>query len=645
MSIDPTTFLKRRLVRTLRILPHSAAPLGSWIRGEALSPSAWSARRSVRRHLKSLEKKHGALAELAALVEQEFTQIGAQLEATVRITDELKQETSALRRLTSDSPVPAAIRLIRESLDAVDEWADSTARLLEGLTACAEHIQRLQHRGTELERAFSCLRTIEIFFKVETATLPIEVQSVFASLSKGMADLQVQAEASFGKEFECVATVKQVIADLTQHVTSLLGQHHERARSRRDAIEATLAELERSQRVHDEQQSAVDEITSVVDRHTSVLVMSLQYQDITRQKMEHVQHALQDLVDGRALQSHTLGALRGVGQACRLQASQLDGVNDDFESTDAHLREGSSGILGSLTDLQAALGSRRDAEPLRAGLTHATETLSATIAELRALAAAAHLGTRRTAEGVKSFAELTRTIAGTTDTLATEIRFIAINAQVQAAHVDNGGSLEVLAQQTCLASDEIGEVSRDVAKHLQEVHARLREFAQECLEADTTTTARAQLLDTEGRRLEEQLSIHRDSALAGLDRLQGSSVRLREQASRWISLRPQDAVSAPLEALRTSLLETADACEDHPAAGEVDGHLAASLFRHSRRYTTEEERRIHATVIGGEPEAVVATASEVSDGNTLSATVARADGPSVAAPESTPSLGDNVELF
>lgn len=359
--------------------------------------------------------------------------------------------------------------------------------------------------------------------------------------------------------------------------------------------------------------------------------------------MEHIQAALADV--DRLLDGAEDDWLWQAGRTCRLEAEQVAGVVKDLAGATAGLESGSRTILAELAQLEQALEGDGAHGDVAAALRAIAETVHSALAEVGGLTDQAKAAAGQAHAAMKTFAELADDVAGAAGGLALDIQLIALNAEVQAAQVEHGAALEVLAHETCLASEQIGSLSEAVRREAGDVDSRLRRVSGDCARLEAATRRQSERLATDGVSVQDALRLHCDAAVGAVGQLREDLQALAGEAAAWTQEAPTGGFPEALNGLRDVLLRLAAECERRQAAPAATD--ASPLSTYTRRYTTREERLIHDEVLG---ESSFPTRSGRAGADDAAAAVASLQNPrepaasSVAEGDAAP-LGDNVELF
>jgi hypothetical protein len=218
------------------------------------------------------------------------------------------------------------------------------------------------------------------------------------------------------------------------------------------------------------------------------IIMAQQCQDITRQKIDHVGEAIDEMCAHLDEARAATGASRAeagtrpfVFHAAQIQLRQIQGVFDELNRAADGLK---SGIESLRTDAGTAAGVA-----VKVGAT----TLDAKVASLCQTGIAGILqiiaqAVQRIGDILAAFAPLQASFVNCTakaTELAGNVRHAALNAQVFAIQALNGATLEVLAGRVSAVSDEaivqvqqMGAALTHTGEMVNNLHQRLTDFQQ-----------------------------------------------------------------------------------------------------------------------------------------------------------------------
>jgi len=374
-----------------------------------------------------------------------------------------------------------------------------------------------------------------------------------------------------------------------EKLTELQSGQHENAQELLQRAAAALAQMDSRAREASGKADAILSRLAGFAAPIGEIVASIQFQDIIRQKVMHVQHALADLATAN------LGGA-AAAEICSLQAAQLQYARTEMDQAVGKVIES----LHSLAEQIAhTAGQTREVAGIAgaAGLSvfHEFETVINGISlllqegEMVREEAAAAVGT--VAESVDKMAGLLEEI----EFLGEKMKVVALNAGIRAAHVgEKGAALGVIAEAIQQLSHEALILTRTLAGGFREIMVcarRLGDGAQDGVEnpgglLQKATALLERLQEINGRQVSQLREM--DDTAAGLaeDLLQAAVTTDVHQA---FSL----DIESVLEKLRIFVPLSA-------AAGNgTDSTLYKDLMD---RYTMHSEREIHQGKQGASPE-------------------------------------------
>jgi hypothetical protein len=436
------------------------------------------------------------------------------------------------------------------------------------------------------------------------------------------------------------ATAEQTIKDCAREqsgLTDLLGSaiakqaavqfgHKATLRSVVEQLDSSLAMLETHQAEAAAGVRDIEGRSDAVRRAVADTVTALQINDITRQRIEHVCHALGAASEGL---SQITGDGSGDGwhsdlsepQArsvaagvCRLQSAQIVHTEKEFDHEAARIGDAltklSSDAAAIVSLAHERLGGGADRKAGESLLDDLERVLAATGALLQSFQTArAEVDRVASAAGISLAKLLDRVNA--IGHIESDMRLVGLNTALKCGRLgDEGRVLTVVAQEVRLCAGRISEDADHLRALLQEIVASSaalddgrREHGADRVAALETT-------------MNESLAIFRDSGR----RLGTALARLSEEGRRTSAilqgLRPhlavRDKVSAALKAAERNLEDLAgrlgSGTDDAALIGQKLGHFGAD------RYTMASEREIHARLFTSrsQPAAIVQPAAQTS---------------------------------
>jgi len=588
----------------------------------------------------TLRLQQERLQILAGSTEDEFLSIGARLQEFYTRTMEIGGDSSLVTDRLSGAETREAISELGNTVERMGVFLNlmhgEAERSSLTLQNTLEMIAGVDEPLSGFKKIMKVLHVLGISTKIESARLG-QLGAGFHNLAEDVENLAVQInDKSTRIMSENVSLSCQIRETLVRMSDIETGQREDV----RLLLEKTRSSLETISAVHRkcaEVAAAISEASGEVSRNISEVVTSMQFHDITRQQLEHVQEALCDLEQRLAsndgMNPASAEAMAGeVYGVCRLQSAQLIHARDGLALAVSGIVEN----LRGLADRSRAI-ARQTREIIRVAdgagdsLLIEIERSLAAVAGLLAKSTDANLNLRRAIESVAgTVTEISRFVIDI-ETVGEEIKLIAMNSQIKAARTgDEGAALGVLAE-------AIQRLSVDACAQTAAVTGTLREITRvtESLSDGVAVEMRSGELDVDvmaGRLkgLIDSIRAVNDGVMATLAHSDAAVQELSDDIeSATGGIRIHGAVDVEVEGI-TAELEQLMAL----ARAITPEAVASDLTTLSGRYTMHSERKIHASVAGS--------------GMAVSAEVA-AQGRDALTPMADEmeksELGDNVELF
>lgn len=559
-------------------------------------------------------------------LESRFLEIGADIETMAGLSGDLVSRSERLLALATgqssgEDILSAAVEELRRPVEFLEvsrtRWADIVTRLREHLRLVGE-VRRME---ACLERAVAPLRFIQTFFRIESAILPVEVQHVFSSLTQDIGELHHRVVVLFSEQFLSLRKAEQTVESLVKRLELQLRAHETLVIEKKKLIEDAMVNLKQML----EENRAVDirltGTTRDIDRDVGRIVTSLQFQDITRQKLEHVKEALEritadfDGVEGRGSAGPRTSAAEGlsrINEASRIQVAQLDAVRSDLSKAEKEIVEAVRGIHQRVGTLDEECITLRNFRSISVSQDGVVQVVLNTLEEVRALTATMLAVHTETYETIRPLESLTSNLTDVMRNLSNNIRLIALNAQIQATQIGEGTGLEVLSQRTCTISDEANAVNERAAAELDRLTAGFERMVQESRELRELIDGEQRWLGEQGTRLEARLHQYRDSTLEVFREVDELAAKLREHTKGCqVHLDFAAWATEEIQPLR-DLLQSIAAGSD---GWKTDTSVAVSGSSDGSTYTMQAEREVHRAIVTGAAVPVVAAATDASAGS------------------------------
>lgn len=529
------------------------------------------------------------LAGVDQITERAFLQLGARIEGGQKRSAVLAQEAAALLASNHDESSEQIVMRLQMLTERCALWLDETCRQTQEICAILEELRRdvsmLQGPREGLGKVVKILQSLRVATRIEAARSHGHGALVLGQELQGLS-LTMQEKIDFiGERCEVLVTLLQRALQVEQQAQegSLAAARAEIGQTRQ--LLAGIAS--RCVRASDQ--------TALLQRHScelsasfGELVAALQFQDITRQRLQHIAQTLQELSARAEAEADAV-----LGRLCHLQHEQLHWATDEFTAAvdrlEANLRRMASEVQRLASDTGAAVmaGSGEQCACVAPSLQAVSECLQ-TVQTTHLAASQALFAVTR---AVGDVASLTDEV----EQLGEEMQLLAQNAAISAAHgAQYGAGLTVIA-------DNIQKLAEDAGRHAQTLTSR-------CRQVSIRSGALDDLDQNYGGR-DAELDTLLAEACALLERLRSTGISLDQQVETLgsqaqemagdlqqalaefdVQRRFIEAVGPVLAGLR-ALASTADIDK------ESDRLLLDQL---QLRYTMMSQRHIHQEVMEGE---------------------------------------------
>lgn len=581
--------------------------------------------------------------------EQDFLDLGQNLHEISSRSSSLSSRSDELMGLTSGEKIVETQQSLQDELSDIIEycdvsWGERSASLLGSVL---ELSRNLSLEMNDFKKIVRTLNVLSFTTRIESARL--------GDIGRGFMTLADDVESLGRKMVKHWQRIVDESANLYDLVLSAKSRVEILVQDQKVSVEHVLKDLNsnvsdlNSVRESSEQASKLlSEKAENTASHVREMVSSMQFHDITRQIVEHVQQTLDEVLNlirkndrGDEEQSQaTRKQLAGwINKVCTLQIHQMNQAGKSFFDAVEGLRHGLESIADNIeammNDLKKSLGMGDDQQ----------ENLLSNIGDK---IAHVKISIQRFNSQSSEIGEIMQTVGGSVSQMSSfvidieevgsEIELIALNASVRAAHTGSQGmALGVVAvaiqQLSGRARDKTGSVtgilnniSKD-AEELQELTARAVDFSGfEDLsnKIDKTLSELGNL----NQEIEEKLEtiFSQGSDLAKTTRFLAGNLDFHHEVLKGIE--------EARYLLETIVKETE--AEFETSFDNVQ--WPENLKKMFERYTMESQRLVHKVGLEGEP---------FDDSSSSSEDEFWGDGENLEVQENQDEdcLGDNIELF
>jgi methyl-accepting chemotaxis protein/molybdopterin converting factor small subunit len=611
------------------------------LRGNILPSDAW---------MGEIARICGQLEALTRSAEEEFLALGTKLQDFHGRAREVSKTSLDVANELSGAEMDTVIAELRDVFNRIGELENRSRQGSTLLENIFEQFEKMREPLEGFGKIVKILNVICVMMRIENARFG-EMQTGFLTVSE---DVRKLAQHILAKAQELTERSSVLSAMIRENLGLLREFESSRSAAARRLTDDTARSLDVMVDKHRASSKALGNISErygQVSRNISEIVASMQFHDITRQRLEHVREALDDLVglvrqaaaDSSSrlpfgkLQDRT-GRLASAERVCRLQGAQADHAGRELISAVERIIDNLRGVAdsaGAIAGQTAAIaGQSGDAgDSFLSGLERGVSSLADSLTDYGKIDEKMSTVMRHVASATKDMSAF----IGEIERIGINMRIVALNAQVNSTHIgEDGLSLGVLAGDVQLLAYDttrkiegissglalVVSMARDLGtgdgwngvQSVDGVAAILKKATGGLHDMQEKTSGMLAGLRETGRTLQEDIG----SAVG--------AIGVHERTKKVI-----DQAGADLDALRAGMREHIPE-EDLKAAD-------ADLQNLEMRYTMDQERKVHETALSAGATAAVipfpvkrekVSAAE----DTAEATVAQSD-----------ELGDNVELF
>jgi methyl-accepting chemotaxis protein len=617
---------------------------------------------------------HAAVVDLTQLTlgtEGDFLAIGEKLRDFYSQTKEVSNLSASITEKMVGAEVTEAMEELQGTFDRIGRLDGESGRGRDALTSILERFSEVRSHLQGFEKTVRNLHVLCNFIKIESARSGRK-DTGFETLSDDVKKLAENIESQ-----------SALLLDQSAVLTSLINQNLEKFRRFEDhqhqqashILNDAVTNLAAIREKHGHSSLALKTLSTRWDelsRNIAEVVSSMQFHDITRQQIEHVRDALNELTgQHRAPGAGESGKKRKsiggmdegraalVADTCELQAAQLRNARDELVSAVRTIIENTRNIVRNVEEMTEEMkrlvgvsgsGGSSFFAGLEGGLTSLISAVSDYVSVNRELSAALHRVTG-TVEQMSSF-------VNEIEKIGLKMKMVALNAAVHAARIGEEGlglgvladalhplSVETSLQIGAIAGDlnTIISISKELSDNLSGDAAAPQEDTERMSDHLKAMMAPLHCID------ENNLSL-----LAGINGIVKGLSEDVEKTTTAISIHTK--IDQEVNRLDAELMAIVAEMRSALPAGE-SGSAGQHLRGLSARYTMDKEREIHQSVATrANPKAGTADQDPlkqrmaVDDGRkAVESSLAKPEPMNTGqvGPEKTEqeNLGDNVELF
>lgn len=674
INTSPNRWIGGLLHWTTDLPSRVAGWLGRW----------WRSRPRLGRWVDQLGTDSKSVADAADRIESRFLEIAGVIEGMSDHSETLVKEAEkvadvALGKGDSSALQTAGTNLITW-LNSLDEARRNVHGVLSGIERHQRRLERILNQEKRLQQTIGTLQILPSLFKIESAPLTEQNRRQFLDLVKDIECVHTKVAQSLRDSFHSVKSTGTRLADGRNRVQHFVETKCRAIAERKEQLEASLkANNEQLERNRSENVSLL-EVTRETNRQVGRIVIALQYQDITRQKLQHIGAMRSEVESALMAGGSNRQLVQFCSEAAELCNAHSDSVLDDLDSACSEINSGVGEIEQRLGRLDEIFNTLRQFSDLAISANGFIQTMLEATEEVKELTGDLVSGVKEMRQVIEPFRTALSGLSVAMGRVSAEIRLIALNAQVQAIQSGLGTGLEILSARTCDVADEMQSIGEEMSMTLKEITDTVEDDLNHCRSIQDLGASMLEQLETDGQNDAARLHAYRDQALELLVTVHDLSAEIGSQAREVTTASSLESLIKPvLCQTNENLAELGQAARSLSSASRHPDPRGRSVEHFRRLYSIADEHEIHDRVFGVAEEganpppdpaaasggefqplpSLAATSSSAADSEPVlfSTTVtsntappesperesepARANTPARPAPD----LGDNIELF
>ncbi len=643
------------------------------LQGEVFSTNGW-------RH--SLLALGSDLESLGKSTEGEFLSIGEKLQGFYQRAGEISKISSSVTKLMSGEELGTVIEGFSNVIDRMKLLEGESRRNTETLRDVFESLARLNQQVEGFHKTIRRLRVLCVSTRIESARLG-DHDTGFGDLADEVGKLSSEIE---DRCFQLLASSKSLSHMIGHTLSRVLDLETTQQKQAGIVLDKTMASLESLLERHGLSAAAAGQISTryeAVSQRIGEIVTSMQFHDITRQRIEHAQQALAGLcaheqpagnggqqgdsrearAEGESETGKGRGSLFGwnrirmrpkapgehlrlVGDVSELQIAQLHYAREELVSAVNNILDN----LSALADLVAEMA--RETSKMAGA---ADETGHSFLTGIEA-------GFSSVTSALETYGEADRELSlamgsvggmlgemlahnGNIEAIGEKIKLIALNATVKTCHIgDEGATLGVLAGAIHQLSVETRQRTEDASEALRCITSASESL---CAAVNADGTDKGGELAFVSEALRAQLQTLQDvnqGVVSLLTRINLDGHSLSEDIRKTIDeVHVHQRVDQVISNVAAGLEEIAAFSRSKgPAEGRTD--RAERMGALEATYTMQGEREVHHSLFE-----LKTNTAEKPHGDAVNPLTAAGMENEKTGSESDKAdeeeLGDNVELF
>jgi methyl-accepting chemotaxis protein len=480
---------------------------------------------------------------LSRSTEEDFLTIGSDLQDVSQRSREISKNALAASTIMAGDEIRGAIEGLDgmiTQLEGIFHKADKvSSRNIDSLRSIGKNLRAVKDELTGLKETSRDLKMLALSTKIQS-TKTGESLSAFMQLGNDIGEMSGIIASKSSDLMEDTAALGELVSDVHGSLNDLRGQHQFQTGN---VVKGAQNIIEGLNFLSAKSGEEVDQITSSSKAITSSIeemVVSVQFQDITRQSLDRVISDLRKAQEGSFRETFQEISeqpdemvpsddiiLVGV---CKKQSKCLLDTGENISSAVQNMIINLDTVIRNIESMTAVTGkaskeSSQFLKELETGMSSVTTFLSEVVKSGKEMSDSMS-SLANTVDGMSEYTE-------DIEMISSEVELIALNARVIAAQVGAGGAgMSVIAGAVQKTANDSGIQRQTLNRFLQEVALGSRELKGEIENTSAGEGAQFDQLVRELGVFLDALRIMQNRIVSMLDDIDVMSLELHEKISR-----------------------------------------------------------------------------------------------------------------
>lgn len=545
------------------------------------------------------------LQSLKSDTENDFLSTGSKLNEYKSLIDKIiNQSLSVSKSFAVDDMTQNAQKMKEQVINLINfikEVENKQTHNIDLLKNVNDYLALADESLSGFKKIVKTLKMLSVSTQIEAARLGSN-DSGFNALAEDVEKLSTDIN-------EKTLNIHKDTLDLKSYITSTIGLNTQLSEKQTQHTKLTTEQLSSNidlldikNQKSEETALFISENSGFIKRNINEVVTAIQFHDITRQQIEHVEHSLKELVE-QFYQNNFASDIEIVKFSALLrdvsflEMKQIQGSANQFDEAVQSIKMGLKNLLNDVANISqgtdSLLSDKKQGDNFLDDLGNSLNKTIDNVKEDSKISSELLNSLTSVSQTVKKLADYTKLI----EEIGEEVELIALNASVKAAHTGKeGAALGVIADAIQKLSTDALEQTRIVSSPFREITNIAEKLTNENLESDKDSEMFMEI----SRELEKSLSLikekseHTSNALA---EILLSVLRLQEEInSQLLEFNINEKVQSVIFKIKESL-RNLNSDIVYVIGQECCSDSQEKLDKLEKRYTMLSEREIHHSIM------------------------------------------------